>query len=237
MIALQASIGALNDLMDAQSDAGRKPGKPIPAGLVTPTTGRAAVTIGAGLGLALAAPSGPGLVVVAGLGLGIGYAYDLLAKGTAWSWVPLAVGIPLLPVFAWFGATARLPAPFAILVPAAILAGAALAIANGRADIERDAAAGLGSVAIRLGQARAWYVQAALLAIVVLVALWWLWLGQAPALAMASAIGAALVIGVGVGWARAATASPARRERAWEIQAVGVALLATAWLAGARDLA
>ncbi len=34
MTALQASIGALNDLVDAPRDAGHKPGKPIPAGLV-----------------------------------------------------------------------------------------------------------------------------------------------------------------------------------------------------------
>ena len=30
MVLLQASVGALNDLVDAPSDAGRKPGKPIP---------------------------------------------------------------------------------------------------------------------------------------------------------------------------------------------------------------
>ena len=36
MTALQVSIGTLNDLVDAPRDAGRKPGKPIPAGLVTP---------------------------------------------------------------------------------------------------------------------------------------------------------------------------------------------------------
>jgi 4-hydroxybenzoate polyprenyltransferase len=236
MIALQASIGALNDVVDAPSDAGRKPGKPIPAGLVTARTGRAVVVIGAGLGLALAVPSGAGLVMVAGLGLVIGYAYDLAAKGTAWSWVPLAVGIPLLPVFGWFGATARLPAPFVVLLPAAVLAGAALAIANARADLEHDAATGLESVATRLGPARAWSVHAALLAIVVLVALVSLWFAEGPPFAMASAMGAVVVIGAGVGWARKPTASPARRERAWEIQAIGLALLAAAWLAGARGL-
>ncbi len=236
MVALQASIGALNDVIDASSDAGRKPGKPIPAGLLTSRTGRAVVVIGAGLGLALATPSGPGLLALASLGLVIGYAYDLAAKGTAWSWVPFAVGIPLLPVFGWFGATARLPAPFSIVLPAAVLTGAALAIANSRADLERDAAAGLDSVANRLGPARAWSVPAVLLAVVVLVALVSLWLEGGPPVAMGSAIGAGLVIGAGVGWAHAPTSPPARRERAWEIQAVGVALLAAAWLAGVRDL-
>ena len=236
MVALQASIGALNDVVDATSDVGRKPGKPIPAGLVTRRTGRAVAVIGAGLGLALALPSGPGLVALAGLGLGIGYAYDLAAKGTVWSWVPLAVGIPVLPVFAWFGTTARLPAAFSILLPAAILAGAALAIANARADQERDVAAGLDSVAIRLGPAGAWRTGAGLQAIVAFVALASLWLGGGSAVAVGCAIGAGLIVAAGVGWARPPTSTPARRERAWEIQAIGVALLAAAWLAGVRGL-
>lgn len=235
MVALQASIGALNDVVDAPADAGHKPGKPIPAGLVTPGRGRAVVVIGAGLGLALATPFGPGLVVLAVLILAVGYAYDLRAKGTAWSWVPFAIGIPLLPVFGWFGATGWLPAPFAILLPTAVAAGAALAIANARADLERDAAAGLESVALRLGPKRAWTVPTALLAIVVLVALGSLWLGEAPLVAVGPAIGAAVVIAAGIGWAHGPTASETRRERAWEIQAIGVALLAAAWLAGIRE--
>src|SRR6476469_6672903 len=35
MTALQASIGTVNDLVDVALDTGRKPGKPIPAGLVS----------------------------------------------------------------------------------------------------------------------------------------------------------------------------------------------------------
>ena len=202
MVALQASIGALNDVVDAPSDAGHKPGKPIPAGLVSPGIGRVVVVVGAGLGLALVTPSGPELMVVAGLILAIGYAYDVFAKGTAWSWVPLAVGIPLLPVFGWLGAAGRLPAPFAILLPAAVVAGTALAIANARADLERDTAAGLESVATMLGPARARSVHAALLAVVVLIALMSLWVGRPPSVAVGAAIGAAAVIGIGITWAR-----------------------------------
>ena len=235
MVALQASIGALNDVLDAPADANRKPGKPIPAGLVTATVGRAIVVLGAGVGLLLATPSGPGLVALAGLGLVIGFGYDLVAKGTSWSWLPFALGTPLLPVYAWFGATGRLPTPFAILLPAAVVAGAALAIANARADLERDGAAGLISVATRLGPDRAWAVQAGLLLGLILVALVSLWLTgpAAPAApAAAGTIGASLVIVLGMGWDLGPRASPARRERAWEIEAIGVALLAAAWLAG-----
>jgi 4-hydroxybenzoate polyprenyltransferase len=175
------------------------------------------------------------LLAIAALGLAIGYGYDRWAKGSAWSWLPFAVGIPLLPVFAWFGATGRLPGEFGVLLPAAVVAGAALAIANARADLERDAAAGQGSVAARLGSDRAWWLSAALLAAVVVVALVSLLLRGVAPLPLGGATAAAAVIAIGVGWAHSSSTSAARRERAWEIQAIGVALLAAAWLADVGD--
>ena len=60
MVLLQASVGALNDLVDAPSDYGRKPGKPIPAGLVRPATARWISSLAGGTGVLLAVPSGLG---------------------------------------------------------------------------------------------------------------------------------------------------------------------------------
>jgi geranylgeranylglycerol-phosphate geranylgeranyltransferase len=231
MVALQASIGALNDLIDAPADAGRKPGKPIPRGLVTPTEARLLVGLAAGLGVVLAGLSGPGLALLALLILTVGFGYDLRAKGTAWSWVPFAVGIPLLPVFGWYGVTGSLPPAFAILVPTAVAAGTALAIANARADLERDVEAGSDSVAIRLGLSRAWMVEAALLGSVTVVAIGSVWLWRGWAIEPAATIGAGAIVGAGLLIGRSG-ASPARRERAWEVEAIGVALLGAAWLAG-----
>jgi 4-hydroxybenzoate polyprenyltransferase len=230
MLALQASIGALNDLLDAQIDAGRKPGKPIPAGLVAPSQARAVVVAAAGLGFVLAAPSGPVLLVIAALGLGMGYLYDLLAKRTAWSWLPFALGLPLLPVYGWYGAVGRLPEAFVILVPAAILAGAALAVANALADVERDRAAGVSSVAIRFGPGRAWAAGALLQVAVGLIALASLWVAGAGAASMAAAglSGGLVVAGLLIGRGGPSFV----RERAWELQAVGIALLAVSWLWG-----
>jgi 4-hydroxybenzoate polyprenyltransferase len=236
MVALQVSIGALNDVLDARADAARKPGKPIPAGMIGEDGGRAVAVAAAAIGLSLATAFGPGTLALAGLGLAIGYAYDLVAKGTAWSWLPFALGTPLLPVFAWFGATGRLPGPFAILLPIAVLAGAGLAIANARADLERDTDAGLVSVALRLGPERSWLVGAALLAVVIAVALGTLWRASPPAPAALAAVGGALAIAAGIGVGGGREPSATRRERAWEIEAVGVALLAAAWLAGIGDL-
>ena len=128
MTSLQFAIGALNDIVDARVDTGRVPPKPIPAGVLDLGTAKAVVVVTAVIGLLLASPSGAVTFVVAVVVLLVGGAYDLLAKGTPWSWLPFAIGIPLLPVYGWLGATGSLPDFFAILVPMAVLAGAGLAV-------------------------------------------------------------------------------------------------------------
>jgi 4-hydroxybenzoate polyprenyltransferase len=230
MFALQASIGALNDIVDAPRDAGRKAGKPIPAGLVSRRAAQAVVVAAAAVGLILTVPSGAATVALGVVVLAIGYGYDLYAKGTAWSWLPFAVGIPILPVFGWYGTTGELPPVFALLVPVAIVTGAALAIANARADMERDAAAGVDSVAIRLGRDRSWLLASGLLVAAAAVALVTLLAWGAPAAAILGAGAGSAVIGIGIEAGR--DDRPARLERAWELQAVGVGVLAAAWLAG-----
>lgn len=229
MTALQASIGALNDLVDAPSDAGHKPGKPIPRGLVEPWQARLVVAAGASIGLVLALGSGWWLVALGVAGLAIGYAYDLAAKGTAWSWVPFAIGIPILPLYGWFGAAGVVPDWFAAVLPMAILVGAAIAIANARADLERDEATGVGSVAARLGLARSWWVGTACLVAALAVAIGWLlangdvsWPGFGVVLA-----GSAIAV---AGTLVARAASPTGRERGWQALALGVALVAIGWV-------
>ncbi len=57
---------------------------------------------------------------------------------------------------------------------------------------------------------------------------WWLAPHRRPPCSLA--VGAGMVVGLGVAIGR--RADSARRERAWELEAVGVGLLAAAWLAG-----
>ena len=228
MTALQASIGALNDLHDAADDAGRKPGKPIPAGLVRVPLARAVSIGGAVVGVGLAAGIGGRLAALAIVVLLIGYGYDLVAKGTAWSWLPFAVGIPILPVYGWFGGVGGLPAFFVALLPMTVLAGAALAIANARADLERDEAAGTVSVATRLGLERSWRLHAVLWLATATVALGWLALRGAEPFRVLVVVVAAGLIGTAVIWSR--RRGPMARERAWEFEAVGAALALFAWL-------
>jgi 4-hydroxybenzoate polyprenyltransferase len=230
MTALQFAIGALNDVVDAPADAGRVPPKPLPAGLVSVREARIITAATAIVGVALAIPGGAGLIALALLVLAIGAAYDLVAKGTPWSWLPFAVGIPVLPVYGWFGATGTLP-PFVVtLVPMAALAGAGLAVANARADLEVDSSAGTDSVARRLGTDRSWWAGAGLMTGAIAIGI--------VALAQREwSPGAWTLVGAGIGVIVAGLIlgrrdDPGARRRGWEAQAIGAAIAATGWVAG-----
>jgi 4-hydroxybenzoate polyprenyltransferase len=229
MTALQFAIGALNDIVDAPADVGRMPPKAIPGGSVTISTARAIVGGAAVVGLALAAIVDLRLVPLALVVLAIGFGYDLVFKGTPWSWLPFATGIPILPVYGWFGATGSIPASFAVLIPMAVLAGAGLAIANARADMDADRASGTNSVARSLGADRAWWADVLLMGAAVGIGLAFIGRqGWSPA-TWVLVVGGIAVVALGLVLGRGA--GPARR-RAWELQAIGAALAATGWVSG-----
>jgi len=171
MACLQASIGTVNDLVDAPLDAVSKPGKPLVAGHLPGSAARAWAGLTLVLGLIVAAPSGLPTVGVAAAGLGLGYAYDVRLSRTALSWLPLSVALPLVPIFAWLGSTGTVPPGLAALVPVAVLAGGALMVGNGLVDVERDAPAGKATVVVRFGPRRAWLAHALALAAAVALAL------------------------------------------------------------------
>jgi 4-hydroxybenzoate polyprenyltransferase len=235
MTLMQFAIGAANDVIDATADAGRKPGKPIPSGQVGEGTAIIAAVAAAFAGVALALALDPLVGIVAVLVLGIGLAYDLWFKGTAWSWLPFAVGIPLLPVYGWLGARGDLPSLFAVVVPIACIEGAALAIANALVDIERDRAAGRHSVAAVLGRERSGSILVVLqLAVGIVAVVTAAAIGVDPPWLASVTLGA-LGLAVGSSWSRlrSASARADAREWAWRLQAVSAAVLAIGWLAGA----
>jgi 4-hydroxybenzoate polyprenyltransferase len=232
MTLLQFAIGTVNDLVDAPRDAGHKPGKPIPAGLVSLRAARVIAGGSAAAGLLLAFVGGWWLVALAGVVLGIGLAYDLWAKGTTLSWLPFALGIPLLPVYGWYGATGTLPGLFLVLVPAAANAGTALAVSNALVDMERDEAAGIRSIALTLGPARAGWLVVALNLVVTALALSTAVVLGAPVGWVVAVLLAALAPlgGAVLGLLAAGRPGTSWRELAWEVQAIGTGLLAVAWL-------
>jgi 4-hydroxybenzoate polyprenyltransferase len=161
--------------------------------------------------------------------IAIGLAYDLRLKGTAWSWLPFAIGIPILPLFGWIGVAGTLPLAFVVLVPAAVAAGAGLAIGNTLVDVERDRDAGISSIALRLGPTQAGRAGIALFGLI-----WVAAVGSAVAagggllaVAAVTLAGSIPVIAASL----AGSVSPGRRERAWQAEAIGLAALAAIWLA------
>jgi 4-hydroxybenzoate polyprenyltransferase len=231
MLFLQAAIGTANDLLDEPADRRHKPGKPLPRGLISRTAARALLGGALTAGLVLSALSGPIVLGVAVAGVSTGLAYDRWFKGTAWSWLPFTIGIPLLPVYAWLGATGGLPAAFVVLVAAAMAAGGALAIANQAADMERDLAAGVTSAATLLGERGAWRATVALHGVVLAIAAGSLAAigGRGAGIALAVTGGVLLLAGLAI----AHGGGPKRREQAWEVEALGIGVLATGWVAGA----
>ncbi|HET7676616.1 MAG TPA: UbiA family prenyltransferase [Candidatus Limnocylindrales bacterium] len=234
MLAFQVSIGATNDLADRAADGLSKPAKPIPAGLVSPAMARGVALGGGLLGLLatlLVAMLGAGWPVVAvGLaGYGLGIAYDLRLKRAGLGWLAYALALPLLPAYAVLGATGRLTPVVLLAMAAAVPAGIALALANSLLDATADRRAGVGAVAVRLGEPAARRLMAGTQAAVVAGA--WataLWLTAGHQADLRPLLLASLAVGGGV--ALQLGGGGAARQRGWELQVLGVALLGVAWL-------
>src|SRR5258708_37953945 len=101
-------------------------------------------------------------LLLVGVGLACGWAYDLRLKGTPLSFLPFAIAFPLMPF--WIGLVAGRPAGSLGVL---FLGGSPLAIAIHLADAipdrDRDRAAGLRTLAVRLGSPGAEMVAAGLL--------------------------------------------------------------------------
>jgi 4-hydroxybenzoate polyprenyltransferase len=162
--------------------------------------------------------------------LGAGLAYDAWLKPTRFGWICFAVALPALPLYSWYGATATLPPNWEIVVPVAALAGPALQLSNGLIDVDSDAAAGVGTLAVSLGRRRAIAVMAA--AVVAIHVLAWLTLAAQASPLVPALAGDAGALGLG-GIVASSQGQAYLRQVGWTAQAVSVAILAVAWLAGA----
>lgn len=234
MTLIQFAIGTTNDLADAARDADRIPAKPIAAGLVRPRSAAMAAWIFGLLGLALAGVSGALTLAIALAGLACGLVYNALLSRSPLSWLPLTLALPLVPVFAWYGAVGSLPGGIVPIVPIAMVAGAGLAIGNGLVDLDLDAERGRRTTAVALGGAGAWVVHAVALVVAVAAA-------RALAPGAGGAPGSGL-LGVGAATAVIGILGLAIRMRAglrlaWAVEAVGIALVGLAWVLAAAPRA
>lgn len=228
----QIAIGALNDYRDRALDAAAKPSKPIVRGWVAPREALTLVLLASAAALALALPLGLVALVLIALIEGLGVAYDLWFKGTLVSGMLFALYFPLIPLLAWavFG---RWQPFLPWLVPLGALLGVAMNVANTLPDLHSDMAGGIRGLPHRLGLR-----QGLLLA----------WLAPPLALALLWALDLTRVVPARGGALLAATAAgllsvalamllyrrwpvPQTLRTSFYIQALGIVILATGWLA------
>jgi 4-hydroxybenzoate polyprenyltransferase len=230
MFGFQISIGALNDIVDADGDrlAGRD--KPIPAGLVSVPVATAIVVAGGIAGLTVSASFSPSVLILGAIGYGAGVGYDLVMRRLGLGWLCFAVAFPVMLAWTWTAAADTLPPGSPFLLPLAALAGPAIHLANSLVDVDADERAGLNSMATRLGPTRARWTLAGLTVTVYLLA--WVMLISLPAVNSSAIVAAAFAtvvaaVGVGLSWQRSGRALQA----GWMAQAVGLAAFTVAWIA------
>jgi 4-hydroxybenzoate polyprenyltransferase len=148
----QLSVGWSNDAYDSGLDArSARVAKPTVAGDVSPR----ALWVAAFIALAAAIPLS---VLVAGLlggafhllALAMAWLYNLRLSRTAWSWLPYAVAFAAAPPFLTLGLDDRWPPLWMIAAFALIAVSAHLA--NALPDLAADRDAGLGGLAVHLGE-------------------------------------------------------------------------------------
>jgi 4-hydroxybenzoate polyprenyltransferase len=219
MLGVHTCIGASNDYLDRHRDRGR-PEKPIASGALPPSAGLLLSAVGITVGLVAAAQVSTLTFALAVTGALVGATYNVWLKHTALSWLPFALGVSIIPAFAWSTVSSVLPTPILTLSLISLPGGAALALQNSLADRALDLQSGMRSAAVRLGERTAFGLLA-LLQLVTLTAL----LAFAPGNTSPTTLAvAALLLAIGV--ACSATRLRWARQRGWEISAAALAVAA-----------
>lgn len=230
MLGFQFSIGALNDLVDADGDRRAGRSKPIPLGLVSVHVASAIVVGGAIVGLAVSASFGLAVLVLGVLGYGAGVAYDVSLRQRGLGWLCFALAFPTLLAWTWMAAAGSLPPAWPLLLALAAAAGPAIHLANSLVDEGTDDQVGVTTLATRLGPTRARWALTGLS--VVIYVLGWIALSSYPgtgpsAIVAATCATVVAVSGVWLSWQRSRRAL----EVGWIMQAVSIGVFGIALVA------
>jgi len=155
--AMQLSIAFLNDYCDRHLDTLSKRSKPIVRGLIRPHEALIASVLMIVLMLGLLSPLNRWAFVISFVYLILLQGYNLGLKSTPLSGIVFALGMPLIPLYAFAGLGRTLP--FLIwLVPLGFLLGVTINVANSVPDIEADEANGARTLAVVLGLKRSLFI-------------------------------------------------------------------------------
>jgi 4-hydroxybenzoate polyprenyltransferase len=228
--AIHGAIGSLNDYCDYELDASGKPSKPLVSGLLKRSFARSQAFVLGATGLWLSYVLGGSTVCFAIVVLLAGAWYDVWAKRTLVSWLPFAIFVPSLPLWA-LAASGRFERALLFAYPLGVLLSLGLNLTNTLPDLEADTAHGLHGLAHKMGVKRgiilAWASFAGailgLLAAQPLVGNDWTMLSS-------GLVGATLLLALMMG-DYAIFRSPASLKRTWYVSSVLSALIGLAWVA------
>ena len=228
MLGFQFSIGALNDLADADADRAEHVAKPISYGAVSTRTAIAIVLVGTVVGLTVSASFGPLVLLLGAAGWSCGVAYDLVLRRLGLGWIAFVLALPLLLAWTWSAVGAPLPATWPLMLAVAALAGPTLHLANSLVDLERDARAGRRTLATRTEARASRLTLSLLVGAILLLTLLAVARSSTTAAVLAYGLGATLALfGLGLAWGR----SWQRREAGWLLLASAMVPMTVAWLA------
>jgi 4-hydroxybenzoate polyprenyltransferase len=149
----QVATGALNDWADRERDARVQPGKPIPAGLVTPSSALRLSLAGLALQVVASLQLGPLPLALGLAAVASAVGYNLWLSRTPLSVVPYLVSFGLLPL--WIAAGIGVELERVAVAPLLVGPFAAAAhLANTLRDYAADAAVGSRNLAQLLGPRR-----------------------------------------------------------------------------------
>ena len=154
LLCFLGAFGAANDVVDATGDAASKLWKPIPSGRVSRRTATAVATLLAGAGMIVTGSLPLGAWLVGAAGLGCGLIYDFGLNRTRWSWLPMSIALPLVPIWVWLAVGAWSGLLWWAL-PIGMLLGFALHLVNQAPDVTEDVRAGKRGAAHAMGEGRA----------------------------------------------------------------------------------
>ena len=167
----QASVGWVNDLLDAQVDRSldRKT-KPVVRHSLNPEKLKLPIAISLLVAIPFSFLAAGWFGGLAHLGaIGSAQLYNRHLSRTVWSWLPYAISFSLLPIFCWQASSSDLwPSRNIVLISS--LVGVIAHIFNALPDLELDKRVGYGGLAVYLGKKKSFVLLAILsLALVALL--------------------------------------------------------------------
>ncbi|HEV2107612.1 MAG TPA: UbiA family prenyltransferase [Thermomicrobiales bacterium] len=151
MLGGQLAIGAVNEIVDADLDALSKPSKPIPAGIIRPSSAIRLTVISLIAMGGFSASFGFISLALCSIGTGAGLVYDLWLKRTLLSWLPYLVALPLLPIWVWTSLRGFEPR-LLMLYPLGAFAVIGVHLSQALPDIAADRDAGVRGVSSLFGE-------------------------------------------------------------------------------------